>query len=119
MKIKSLVIATLASVVSTAAFAGSAASAESTETSFFEAPVPVKVVQPVQIPSHHESTELTLTMTIDENGKPRNVEVASKTDQEAYKRLRATVAQWRFKPARKNGENVPAKVVLPLEVTGL
>jgi TonB family protein len=76
-------------------------------------------VQPVQIPAHHESAEVTLTMTIDETGKPRNVEVASKSDQEAYKRLRATVAQWRFKPARKNGEVVPAKVVLPLQVTGL
>ena len=58
-------------------------------------------------------------MTIDAAGKPSNVRVMSTGDQAAYKRIIATVSQWEFSPARKNGVAVSSRIVLPLEVKGL
>lgn len=84
----------------------------------FEAPVPVKVVQPVLLPERHGSSSVTLTMTIDQTGKPRRIRVASTHDQSAYRQLLDTVSQWQFTPARKDGKAVSARIELPLEVKG-
>ena len=114
MKIKSLVIAS--------ALVGgllSSASAITTTPAKFEAPAPLKTIQPIEIPTSHRGTTVNLTMTIDEAGKPSNVRVASVNDQAAYKRIIATVSKWEFTPARKNGQPVSTKVELPLEVKGL
>jgi protein TonB len=109
------------SVIATAALLGvlSSASALTTTAVSFEAPVPVKTIQPIELPSSHRGSEVSLSLTIDATGKPSNVRVANVSDQAAYKRIIATVSQWQFAPARKNGVAVPAKVQLPLEVTGL
>lgn len=109
MKIKSLVLASaLAGGLFTSASALS-----------FEAPVPVKTIQPIELPSYHRGSTINLTMTIDEAGKPSNVRVSSVSDQAAYKRIIATVSKWEFSPARKNGLAISSKVQLPLEVKGL
>lgn len=109
------------SVIATAALLGvlSSASALTTTAVSFEAPVPVKTIQPIELPSSHHGSEVKLSMTVDANGKPSNVRVADVRDQAAYKRIIATVSKWEFAPARKNGVAVPAKVQLPLEVKGL
>lgn len=115
MKIQSAI------AIATAALLGvlSSASALTTTAVSFEAPVPVKTIQPVELPPSHRGSEVNLRMTIDATGKPRNVRVANVSDQAAYKRIIATVSQWEFSPARKNGVAVPTKVELPLEVKGL
>jgi TonB family protein len=109
------------SVIATAALLGvlSSASALTTTAVSFEAPVPVKTIQPIEVPASHHGSTVNLSMTIDAAGKPSNVRVANVRDQAAYKRIIATVSQWEFAPARKNGVAVPAKVELPLEVKGL
>ena len=109
------------SVIATAALLGvlSSASALTTTAVSFEAPVPVKTIQPIELPSSHRGSEVSLSLTVDATGKPSNVRVANVRDQAAYRRIIATVSQWQFAPARKNGVGVPAKIQLPLEVTGL
>ncbi len=110
------------SIIATAALLGvmsATASALTTTTVSFEAPVPVKTIQPIELPSSHRGSEVSLSMTVDAAGKPSNVRVANVRDQAAYKRIIATVSRWEFSPARKNGVAVPAKVELPLEVKGL
>lgn len=110
------------SVIATAALLGvmsATASALTTTTVSFEAPVPVKTIQPIELPSSHPGSAVSLSLTVDATGKPSNVRVANVRDQAAYKRIIATVSQWQFAPARKNGVAVPAKIQLPLEVTGL
>jgi outer membrane biosynthesis protein TonB len=114
MKIKSL--------IATAALLGvmsATASALTTTAVSFEAPVPVKTIQPIELPPSHGSSMVNLSMTVDAAGKPSNVRVMNARDQAAYKRIIATVSQWEFSPARKNGVAVPTKVELPLEVKGL
>ncbi len=81
-----------------------------------EAPVPVKIIQPVALPSRHKGSTVTLTMTIDEAGKPHHVRVMSESDQASYKSLVATVSRWQFIPGRRNGRAVPTRIELPLEV---
>lgn len=109
------------SVIATAALLGvlSSASALTTTAVSFEAPVPVKTIQPIELPASHRGSEVSLSLTVDATGKPGNVRVANVRDQAAYRRIIATVSQWQFAPARKNGVAVPAKIQLPLEVTGL
>jgi len=110
------------SIIATAALLGvmsATASALTTTAVSFEAPVPVKTIQPIELPASHRSSAINLSMTIDAAGKPHNIRVADVRDQAAYKRIIATVSQWEFAPARKNGVAVPAKVELPLEVKGL
>ncbi len=118
MKIKSLVIAS--------AFAGvlfSSASAITTAPAAapvkFEKPAPLKTIEPIMVPSNHPGSTVNLRMTIDKNGKPSDVRVENVNDQRAYKSIIATVSQWEFKPARKNGEAVSSRVALPLVVKGL
>ena len=110
------------SIIATAALLGvmsATASALTTTAVSFEAPVPVKTIQPIEVPMSHHGSTVNLSMTIDAAGKPSNIRVMSAGNQAAYKRIIATVAQWEFAPARKNGVAVPAKVELPLEVKGL
>ncbi len=109
------------SVIATAALLGvlSSASALTTTAVSFEAPVPIKTIQPIELPSSHRGSEVSLSLTVDATGKPSNVRVANVRDQAAYKRIIATVSKWEIAPARKNGVAVPAKIQLPLEVTGL
>lgn len=116
MKIKSLVIAS--------AFAGVLLSSASALTATtmpvkFEAPAPLKTIQPIEVPSSHRGDTVNLTMQIDAAGKPSRIRVSSVHDQAAYKRIIATVSKWEFSPARRNGQAVPARVELPLEVKGL
>jgi TonB family protein len=84
----------------------------------FEAPVPIRTADPIELPERHPGSSVKLTMTIDEFGRARNVRVASTNDQSAYRQLLDTVSQWQFTPARKDGKAVSARIELPLEVKG-
>jgi TonB family protein len=117
------------SIIASAALLGVLASSASAITTLdpvkaaqpvkFDAPAPVTVVAPVQMPHFHKGPDVTLRMTIDENGQPHNVRVAGTSDQKSYKHLVAAVSQWKFTPGRKDGKAVTTRVELPLEVKGL
>lgn len=85
----------------------------------FEAPTPTKVIEPVMLPTYHDGNTVNLSMNIDAKGKPTSVRVLNVGDQAAYKHIIATVSQWEFSPARKNGQAVSTHVELPLEIKGL
>lgn len=123
MKIKSLVIASaFAGVLFSSASAATVTTLDPIQAAApvkFEAPAPVSVLAPVELPSSHQRGHVTLRMNIDENGQPSNVRVAGTRDQAAYKRLVSAVSKWTFTPARKNGQAVATRVELPLEVKGL
>jgi len=94
------------SIVATAALLGvmsATASALTTTAVSFEAPVPVKTIQPIELPASHRSSAINLSMTIDAAGKPHNIRVADVRDQAAYKRIIATVSHWEFAPPRQHG----------------
>ncbi|WP_438479864.1 energy transducer TonB [Oleiharenicola lentus] len=115
MKTKSILVASalLAGLFSASAFAADATAAHVTT---FEAPAPSKVVGNIQLPQRHEGSTVTLSMTVDANGKASNVRVLSESDQTPYKNLVATVKKWEFTPARKNGKAISTRVELPLQV---
>ncbi len=114
-----LAAALMGGLLSTSAFATTTqAHGQMNAALKLEAPVPVKVVQPVQLPERHGGSTVTLTMIVDATGKPRHVRVASTNDQSSYKQLVSTVSQWQFTPARKDGKAVSARIELPLEVKG-
>jgi protein TonB len=122
MKFKSLVIASaFAGVLFSSASAATITTLDPVKAAApvkFEAPAPLEVA-PVQLPSSHHRSDVTLRMTIDENGQPSNVRVAGTSDQTSYKRLVSAVSQWKFTPGRKNGRAVSTRVELPLEIKGL
>ncbi len=121
MKLKSIIaIAALLGVFASSASAlTTVAPAKAAEPVKFEAPSLSKFIAPVMLPTRHEGSMVNLSMTVDANGKPTHVRVKGASDQDAYKHLIATVSQWEFAPARKNGKAVSSKVELPLEVKGL
>jgi len=82
------------------------------------APAPVKIVNPVDLPSRFENEIVTLSLIIDANGVPHDVKVVSRGDREASKSLVSAVAQWKFTPGLLNGVPVPTRVTLPLELKG-
>ena len=81
-----------------------------------EAPVPVHVVNPTNLPRSHMGATVNLKFTVDEHGRAHDIRVVSDKDRAAAKSLVAAISQWKFTPARKNGVPVSAKVELPLQL---
>ncbi|HEX2861524.1 MAG TPA: energy transducer TonB [Lacunisphaera sp.] len=82
----------------------------------FSAPTPLKIVTPTRIPRRFVDTVVRVSLTIDETGCPRNVDLLSGRDPALIRHLLPAVARWKFSPAMKNGHPVSADVILPLEL---
>jgi TonB family protein len=82
------------------------------------APVPVKIVNPVNLPFRFENETVTLSLTIDAAGVPHNIKVVSRGDHEASQSLVSAVSQWKFTPGLLNGVPVTTRVTLPVELKG-
>ena len=102
-----------------AAFA-SAATPE--ETAYLDAcekaprvPVPVFVVSPSVGPEHHNGS-VVLEFTVDATGKPAGFRVVSATDAALAQLVVASVKQWRFQPAERDGRAVAQRVALPVNI---
>ncbi len=87
-------------------------------TAKFDAPVPAKVVNPVDLPRSFMREIIQVALTIDAAGQPHDVKVVSTKDRAVAKSLTAAVSQWQFTPARENGVPVSCSVILPLELVG-
>ena len=121
MKTKSLVIAAalVGGLLSTAsALTLVAPNTNATGPVKFEAPVPAKIVSPINLPRSHMGATVNLKFTVDENGQAHDIRVVSDKDRAAAKSLVSAISQWKFTPARKNGVPVSSKVILPLELVG-
>ena len=117
MKMKSVVLsaAILGGLFSVTSFANVIVPTGSDPVKF-EAPVPVKVVNPTGLLRSHAGETVTLTLTIDAAGQPHDIRLMQGNDRNLTARLLPAVAQWKFAPAKKNGVPVPAKIVLPVQL---
>ncbi len=83
------------------------------------APSPVKVVSPTGISRRYEGATIHLRLTVDESGRAHHVTLLSGQDENLVKHLLPAVAQWEFKPARKNGRAVAMQIELPVELVDI
>jgi hypothetical protein len=79
-------------------------------------PVPTKVVQFKDLSRKYENATVAVTMTIDAAGVPHDVKPAGNMPRELIAVVVPMVQQWRFRPSYVNGQAVPARVVLPLQL---
>jgi TonB family protein len=110
-----LVASLLGGSLSTAAFA-TTTTAHSQTAAAFVAPAPAAVVHPTGLPQSYKDATVTLALTIDETGRPRDIKIMRDENENLAKKLLSAVAQWQFTPARKNGVAVATRVILPLKL---
>ena len=82
-----------------------------------DVPLPIKVVAPAGLPENFRPTTFNVTMVIDREGRPQNIEIEPKATAEVSKLLVTALSQWRFSPALKDGVPVEKLVILPLRVS--
>lgn len=117
MKMKSVILsaAILGGLFSVSSFANVVVQTGTVPVKF-EAPVPVKVVNPTGLLRCHAGETVTLTLTIDAAGQPHDIRLMQGNDRNLTTQLLPAVAQWKFTPAKKNGVPVPTRVVLPVQL---
>lgn len=97
-------------------FAGSTNPSPASATPKATVPVPLKMVHFSNLPRQYENVTIKLTLTIDEQGLPHNVQPAEPMPKDLAQRILPVIAQWRFKPSYVDGKPVVARVILPLEL---
>ncbi len=80
----------------------------------FEAPVVTSVTSPTGLPRRYENASVTLSLTVDAEGRPHDIRIVSQDDRKLAENLLPAVAKWQFTPAKKDGVPVPTKVILPI-----
>jgi TonB family protein len=75
--------------------------------------VPTKVVNPSNLPSGFSHGILTVEFSVDEKGRPRNVEVVSEASRDVKQQVVKAFQQWKFQPSAASNTT---RYVLPLEV---
>lgn len=80
-------------------------------------PVPIKVVEPVGIPSQYRDAIIRIAFSLDAAGVPTGIKVWDSDDAALTDSLVFALAQWRFTPARVNGVAVERNVILPLQLS--
>ncbi len=107
----------LGGVLSTTASATTAdAHAAVTRGLKLSAPAVAHVVSPAGLSRRFEGANVTLTMTVDADGRAHDIRLVSHRDARLEESLVNAVSQWQFTPAKKNGVPFSAKVVLPLQL---
>lgn len=105
--------ALMGGLLSASAAVGSTATSD---VSSYSAPTPLKIVAPSGIARRFQGETIRLSLTIDETGRPKNINLLSRRDSNLERNLLPVVGQWKFVPAMKNGRPVSADVVLPIEL---
>ncbi|WP_158277367.1 energy transducer TonB [Opitutus sp. ER46] len=116
MNLKSSLLLTLTTI---AAFTATVSAKESCAACGQEVgskPVPVKIVNPSDLPPTFKKASLEVVLTVDENGVPHDVRAIGLVDEKVEERVVTAVSQWRFTPSYLNGRAIPSRVVLPLDV---
>ncbi len=87
------------------------------ESSFDEAPTPLRTQAPVYpeaLRRENVSGIVSINATVDENGNVTATAVSKSTNPGFDKAALDAVSQWKFKPAKKDGQAVAVTVVLPV-----
>ncbi len=74
--------------------------------------VPSEVVRP-KLRAVSEDLKIDVLVTVDSKGRVARVEVLRSTNARHNTAVARAAKQWKFLPARKNGEAVPSKVRIP------
>lgn len=91
-------------------------SASMGDVASYAAPAPLKIVAPTGIARRFQGETIRVSLTIDENGSPRNISLLTARDPNLERNLLPAVARWTFSPAMKDGRPVAVDVVLPIEL---
>ena len=83
-----------------------------------ELPRPLVVTAPTQVSRLHDGGTVKVAFTVDTAGRVQDVQVQRPLDASLARRIEAAAANWQFTPARKAGEAVSMRVVLPLRLEG-
>jgi hypothetical protein len=92
------------------------ASAQASASAPFEAPVVTRPVSPTDINPRYKDKTINLIITVDANGRARDIKLLQVNDENLRKSLSAAVSQWQFAPGRRNGAAVAMRVVLPVQL---
>lgn len=79
-------------------------------------PKPIKMVQP-KLPKNAttlKGVKVLISVVIDETGQPRDWRVIDAADPALADACIEAIAQWRFEPARANGQPVKVRVTVPM-----
>ncbi len=80
-------------------------------------PVPISVIAPeATLGATNQPATVELVFIVDEKGTPRQIKVQSTTDESLVEPVKEAVAQWKFVPAKRNGEAVSSRVRLPVRI---
>jgi len=97
-------------------------SAEAPEQSYLDSyrgrtdmPVPLKVVTPT-VSQDFAGQTVRVEFLIDASGVPQRITVANQTPARLAEAVTGDVGQWRFQPMTRNGQAVPAHIILPLSI---
>ncbi|HUJ42933.1 MAG TPA: TonB family protein [Opitutaceae bacterium] len=82
-----------------------------------ERPEPIKTVEPsVNQYQVREGGKVTIALTIDRDGVPKDLKVEQASNADLGRRCLEAVAQWRFKPGKIRGVPVKTRVSLPFNI---
>ncbi len=82
-----------------------------------DVPLPIKIVAPTGLPWNYRAATIHVTMLIDREGRPQNIEIGSRANPEVTQLLVSALVQWRFSPALKDGVPVEQRVTLPIRLS--
>lgn len=113
-----ILTAAVAAFSANATFAADGVQASTPACATCSKPVPVYVVNPINLPREAQDTTVELVLTIDEKGIPHDVKPLYYVDTRVSARLKEAVAQWRFAPRVEDGRAVTTRAVLPVKLAG-
>lgn len=82
----------------------------------FSAPKPTSIVGFTDMPPNYFGSTVRVKLTVDEAGQAQDIRVIAVRDKVLTQSLVSALSQWKFAPARKNGEPVSALVEIPLRL---
>ncbi len=89
-----------------------AQSTDAVYTKVDESPVPVRMISPASI--RGESGLVAIMCVVDENGKVVDATVSKSTNAALEQSALTAVQKWGFKPGKKDGKAVKAKIMIPV-----
>ena len=102
-------------LLATSAFAFPNSDRSSIEAETFVPPQPLATVAP-EISERHAGRVIKVRLTVDSEGRPRNIRVTNSIEEKLIKQVVKAVSQWEFAPATREGVAIETRVLLPLEV---
>lgn len=79
-------------------------------------PVPIHAVPPLRIPAGCDNATVRVSLEIDAQGQPHQIDPLGLLPTEARELFIAAVKRWKFRPATRQGVPVNVRVILPVKL---